>query len=432
MSQTQPVLNKDGFIQQCDTIDVAMTTIWISARCVLPLTDYSEVINNIKSLLPETLQKHFQLRLSIKTDKRGAKMFSYCSQESLTFDSLVIETKWPDTELVDLDNIKYKFVDSKPPYEALFKLRICQNEKNKKIALRLDIAHTLADGHSIFEILNIFAQISQGIKDDCKPVYKIHEFGHTDLYDKICLEESLKGHPKSWDEIPKGNIFKKVSTPNKMENIIYDYDMKKIRKILNKYNISVQGLMNAISSRAFRKYFNLNNKEKVGIFCPTNTRKLKWSTEINKTPFFTSSGGNFITVEGQDDLETDLKHCYLKLQNCVKSMDPIMQTLIVARFMDKDTLKYDKVDTEMPAQTTHYIITTSNIGNIQKIIKNCDDFLFLMVYKTTDESYGVGTYVYYDDNVFRVTQLFVSTFDRKYLKCIEEEFNLIMNLADKI
>ena len=200
-------------------------------------------------------------------------MFSYCSKESLTFNSLVIETKWPDNEIVDVNDIKYKFVDSQPPNESLYKLRICQNENNKKIALRLDISHTLADGHSCFEILNIFVLNSQGIKDNITPVYKIHKFGHIDCYDKICLEEAYKGHPKSWDEIPKGNLFKKVKTPNKMENNTYEYDMKKIRKILNKYNISVQGLINALNTRAFRKYFNLNNNQKVGIFCPTNTRK---------------------------------------------------------------------------------------------------------------------------------------------------------------
>lgn len=176
MNPTQPVLDKDGFIEQCDTIDDAMTNIWLTARCVLPITDYSTVINNLKLLLPETLQKHFQLRLAVKKDKRGAKMFSYCSKESLTFNSLVIETKWPDNEIVDVNDIKYKFVDSQPPNESLYKLRICQNENNKKIALRLDISHTLADGHSCFEILNIFVLNSQGIKDNITPVYKIHKF----------------------------------------------------------------------------------------------------------------------------------------------------------------------------------------------------------------------------------------------------------------
>ena len=84
-------------------------------------------------------------------------------------------------------------------------------------------------------------------------------------------------------------------------------------------------------------------------------------------------------------------------------MDPIIQTLRVARFMDKDTLQFNNVDINMPGEKTHYLITTSNIGNIQKIIKNCDDFLFLLHLGTTNEdSYAIHTYIYYDENIFKV------------------------------
>ena len=113
-------------------------------------------------------------------------------------------------------------------------------------------------------------------------------------------------------------------------------------------------------------------------------------------------------------------------------MDPIIQILKVSRLMGKDTLQFNNVDINMPGEKTHYLITNSNLGNIQKIIKNCDDFLFLLHYGTNEDSYAIPTYVYYDENVFKVGLMTSTTSDRKYLECIKEQYNLIINIADKI
>ena len=55
-----------------------------------------------------------------------------------------------------------------------------------------------------------------------------------------------------------------------------------------------------------------------------------------------------------------------------------------------------------------------------------------MHYGTNEDSYAIPTYVYYDENVFKVGLVTSTTSDRKYLECIKEQYNLIINIADKI
>ena len=352
------------------------------------------------------IKKPFKILLEEKEYSEIEEFTNYLKEES----KIII----PGMNLIDQDE---------KDILLLFKFVICQL-KNKKTKLTFYANHVICDGRTIFSIFDIIKKIIKNeeiiynIKDSLCSFGQISNFQNInpDLYNKV---------PENWLNISKTKlkILPKLKTPIHYINKHFIYDYLAISKFTSDNNVSVQAMLTAMITRAFRKYLKLDNNQKIWNNTPCDARPSKYSTEsMKKRIFFCGASSVFPEIIGKDNLIEDIKYCYEQIKKAVNNLEHITGILLLGNSIDPKNFQFKNIE-GFPNFNLNPITTSSNIGKV-----NGNNPLFGLCYNCSGEDYTYGVYSYHTESKLFILVIKPLNSDIELDSIVQKEMDLIFKI----
>ena len=423
-------------LRPVDGYEIALVGCWLSARCVLGGDhDADAVLDALAAGLPAAQQRHFPLRLALRTNAAGAPFFVWAHPESLAPDAVLSRGVWPDTAPPDLAALPG--VDARAPHEALYRVRVCAcPDAPRTVALRLEMNHVLCDGRTVFDVLGLFCALAEGRADPVPPAPRLPAFGHADWFAPELVARAAGPMPASWTRIPRGRLVAaSFPEPAVYRNTVWRCAYAPVRAWCRAHGATVQAVLMALKTRAFRAYSGLAPATPLAVYAPTDTRALPGATALNRaSPFFCHAGCSVPLVVGKGGaLVRDIEHCAAAwaaalAPDAPSRTDACGQVLRSARCVDPHTLRFTP-DADSPSPFAMHCVAASSIGDAARTLPGARDVLLGVSYPCTPAFYSLNVYAWHTDDELAVLMMHPSTYDPRFVDAFAAEFHDFVKLV---
>lgn len=301
------------FIRVGDCLETNTVRSWLSASGTVAksVVTAEDALQHIKKHYKTILTDFPTLRIKL-VYKDNLPHWYYATNEEIQLDNLV---KIVEAPLID--DIPTPHGSSEGPL-----WRLLLSQINDKTKFRISASHSIIDGRSLFDLLDLF--VAYGLNNDINEKLKeyknqpvLYEYGKKDWFNKDYTTENNIGNPYENANLSSTPLNPPVELPSHVINPQWDVAYPPISKFCRKHNVSPQAILMAIQNEAIRTF----NKGKyddipIGVQIAIDGRNTSYASDLfKKSLFFTHAGISVPYMEPEKDILENIKKCATVLKD---------------------------------------------------------------------------------------------------------------------